>query len=214
MCVQKVAGASPDRWSYGAPAGQRGPPPGRGDNVFVLVSHSHHKTSRLWTLAQDIISEWEQRKKRRVGGGGKTVTLILFYLLVFFHSLCEEANAAGVPGVPDRRAVDGSPCQAHKTHALVPVSCSCCPITFHKSEADRGRPIAADPGRCAAESCGEADRGCAGVRDPCGNRGACRLQASGNSTGGRAFSVPQILEQSVEVVRALSDQDPWRYRPL
>ena len=25
-----------------------------GDDVFVLVSRSHHKTSRLWTLAQDI----------------------------------------------------------------------------------------------------------------------------------------------------------------
>ena len=62
--------------------------PGRGDNVFVLVPHSHHKTSRLWTLAQDIISEREQRKKRRVGGGApcesrKTVTLMLFYLLLF-----------------------------------------------------------------------------------------------------------------------------------
>ena len=38
-------------------------------HVFVLVSPSHHKTSRLWTLAQDIILEWEQRKKRRFGGG-------------------------------------------------------------------------------------------------------------------------------------------------
>ena len=38
-------------------------------HVFVLASHSHHKTSRLWTLAQDIILEWEQRKKRRFGGG-------------------------------------------------------------------------------------------------------------------------------------------------
>ena len=38
-------------------------------HVFVLASHSHHKTSRLWTLAQDIILEWEQREKRRVGGG-------------------------------------------------------------------------------------------------------------------------------------------------
>ena len=44
-------------------------PPGRGDSVSVLVSPSHHKTSRLWTLAQDIILEWEQRKKRRFGGG-------------------------------------------------------------------------------------------------------------------------------------------------
>ena len=44
-------------------------PPGRGDSVSVLVSPSHQKTSRLWTLAQDIILEWEQRKKRRFGGG-------------------------------------------------------------------------------------------------------------------------------------------------
>ena len=44
-------------------------PPCRGDSVSVFVSPSHHKTSRLWTLAQDIILEWEQRKKRRVGGG-------------------------------------------------------------------------------------------------------------------------------------------------
>ena len=58
MCVQKVAGASPDRmerqWVKLAP-------PGRGGNAFVLVSHSHDKTSRLrvgtkrcWTLAEDI----------------------------------------------------------------------------------------------------------------------------------------------------------------
>ena len=38
-------------------------------HVFVLALHSHHKTSHLWTLAQDIILEWEQRKKRRFGGG-------------------------------------------------------------------------------------------------------------------------------------------------
>ena len=31
----------------------------------------------------------------------------------------------------------------------------------------------------------EADRGCASAKDPGGNRGACRLQASGDSTGGR-----------------------------
>ena len=60
--------------------------------MFVSVSHSYDKTSRLWTLAQDIILEWEQRKKRRVGGGAprefrKTVTLILFYVWVFLYSL-------------------------------------------------------------------------------------------------------------------------------
>ena len=69
VCEQKVARASPDRWGHGTPTGPRG-------NAFVLVSHSHDKTSRLcvetkrcWTLAEDIILEWEQRKKRRVGGG-------------------------------------------------------------------------------------------------------------------------------------------------
>ena len=36
MCVQKVAGASLDRWGHGAPAGQRGAP-GRGDSVSVFV---------------------------------------------------------------------------------------------------------------------------------------------------------------------------------
>ena len=50
--------------------------PGRGGNVFVSVLHSHDKTSRLcvetrrcWTLAEDLLSEWEERKKRRAGGG-------------------------------------------------------------------------------------------------------------------------------------------------
>ena len=56
------------------------------------MSPSYHKTSRLWTLAQDIIIEWEQRKKRRVGEGTpcksrKTVTLILFYVWVFLYFL-------------------------------------------------------------------------------------------------------------------------------
>ena len=36
---------------------------------YVLASHSHHKTSLLWTLAQDIVLEWELRKKSFVGGG-------------------------------------------------------------------------------------------------------------------------------------------------
>ena len=56
---QPIAGLSPESsWV-------KEDPPGRGDNVFVLVSHSHHKTSRLcvetkmcWTLAEDFISEW------------------------------------------------------------------------------------------------------------------------------------------------------------
>ena len=60
--------------------------------------------------------------------------------------------------------------------------------------ADRGRPIAADPGRCTAESCGEADRGCASVKDPGGNREACRLQASATARVDVHFPVPQIQE--------------------
>ena len=51
-------------------------PPGRGSTIFVSVSHSHHKTSRLcvetkrcWTLAEDSLSEWEELKKSRAGGG-------------------------------------------------------------------------------------------------------------------------------------------------
>ena len=56
-----------------------------GDSVFVLVSHSRHKTSRLWTLAQNFIPEWEQRKKRSVEGGApcesrKTVFCVPFPL--------------------------------------------------------------------------------------------------------------------------------------
>ena len=51
-------------------------PPCGGSTAFVSVSHSHHKTSRLcvetkrcWTLAEDSVSEWEERKKNRAGGG-------------------------------------------------------------------------------------------------------------------------------------------------
>ena len=50
MCVQKVAGASPDRWRQRV----KEDPPGRWDSVSFFVSPSYHKTSRLWTLAQDI----------------------------------------------------------------------------------------------------------------------------------------------------------------
>ena len=38
----------------------------RGDSVSVLVSPSHHKTSRLWTLAQDIILEWGAAQEEEV----------------------------------------------------------------------------------------------------------------------------------------------------
>ena len=87
---QKVAGASPDRMER-----QRVKlaPPSRGGNAFVLVSHSHDKTSRLcvgtkrcWTLAEDIILELEQRKKSRAGGGAscesrKTCVILGVYVV-------------------------------------------------------------------------------------------------------------------------------------
>ena len=68
---QPIASLSPESRQV-----KEDPSPRSRDNVFVSVSHSYDKTSRLcvetkrcWTLAQDIILEWEQRKKRRVGGG-------------------------------------------------------------------------------------------------------------------------------------------------
>ena len=45
--------------------------------MLVSVSHSYDKTSRLWTLAEDIIIEWEQRKKRRVGEGAFCVPCLV-----------------------------------------------------------------------------------------------------------------------------------------
>ena len=38
MCVQKVAGASPDRWGHGAPMRQRGPPWSRGQCLCFCVT--------------------------------------------------------------------------------------------------------------------------------------------------------------------------------
>ena len=88
----------------------------------------------------------------------------------------------------------------------------------HLSSGALGAPDIPDPGATGArvESCWEADRGCASVKDLGGNRGACRLQASGDSTGGRAFSsrlqalgdsthcpVTRILEQIVEVIEVI-----------
>ena len=95
MCVWKVAGVSPDRRGHGALAGQRRTPC-RGDSVSVLVSLSHHKTSRLWTLAQDIILEWEQRKKRRFGGGApceSRKTVFCVPCLVASDSCHDQASA-------------------------------------------------------------------------------------------------------------------------
>ena len=122
MCVQKVAGASSDRWGSGAPTGQIGPSRSRG-NVFVLVSHSHDKTNRLCvgtkrcpTLAEDIILEWEQRKKRRVGGGApcesrKTCVILEVYVVrdsthdqasLQLYEFRNKLTAAGASGAPDR----------------------------------------------------------------------------------------------------------------
>ena len=114
--------------------------------------------------------------------------------------------------------------------------CSSCPMACHKSGADRcgadrGRPCAADPGRCTAcatgaraESCREADGRCASATDPggacCRERSSATLvRASGDSTGGRAqieqivdVPVPQIWEQSVEVIKVILQEQCQRMR--
>ena len=73
MCVQKVAGASPDRMER-----QRVKlaSPGRGamrlflcHTLMIRRADCASGPKRFWTLAEDIILEWEQRKKSRAGGG-------------------------------------------------------------------------------------------------------------------------------------------------
>ena len=84
---------------------------------------------------------------------------------------------------------------------------------FHSLLQSRcGRHQAADPG---------ADRGCASATDQGGNRGrlllvrssATLVQASGDSTGGRAHieqivdvPVPRILEQHVDVIKVIPEE--------
>ena len=51
MCVQKVAGASPDRWRQCV---KEDPFWSVGQCLGFFVPPSCHKTSCLWTLAQDI----------------------------------------------------------------------------------------------------------------------------------------------------------------
>ena len=74
---------------------KEGTPLVEGDSVSVLVSPSHHKTRRLWTLAQDIILEWEQRK-RRFGGGApceSRKTVVCVPCLVASDSCHDQASA-------------------------------------------------------------------------------------------------------------------------
>ena len=71
------------------------PPPRSRDNVFVSVSHSYDKTSRLsvqtkrcWTLAEDLLSEWEERKKSRAGGGAPCESRkIVFCALLLWQAI-------------------------------------------------------------------------------------------------------------------------------
>ena len=114
----------------------------------------------------------EQRKKRRVGGGApcesrKTVTLILFYVFVFLYSLV------------NRRTL-----QVLLVHLIdVLWTASLVNLARHTLLFRCRVPVVQRP-----ITSREADRGCASAKDPGGNRGGCRLQASGDSTGGRAFS--------------------------
>ena len=52
MCVQKVAGASPDRWRQCV----KEDPPGRWDSVSFFVSTSYHKTTFHNVSLADIVS--------------------------------------------------------------------------------------------------------------------------------------------------------------
>ena len=62
-----VAGASPDRWGHGAPAGQRRTPL---VEVTVSLFLCHPPITRPAACGRSRrVLEWEQRKKRRFGGG-------------------------------------------------------------------------------------------------------------------------------------------------
>ena len=108
--------------------------------------------------------------------------------------------------------------KSRKTHALIlTVSCSCCPGTGHKPGADLEHNSLTVMQAVSVRW--PADPGCARVEDPGGVRlQRCRLQASGDSTGGRAFSgttdpgaeslrcsglLSQIQEQIVEVIKVI-----------
>ena len=53
VCVQKVAGASPDRWDHGAPTGQRGPPVEAIMCLFTLPSQDQ-PLEHKWTLPSSM----------------------------------------------------------------------------------------------------------------------------------------------------------------
>ena len=99
-----------------------------------LLSHSHHKTSRA-RVETESKKRWlgsgapsESRKTHaRVYFTGcvflqflDSISWVVFFLwfldsvswVVFFLFVlpCQQANAAGALGAPERRAVDGSPC--------------------------------------------------------------------------------------------------------
>ena len=57
MCVQKVAGASPDRWDHGAPTGQRGPLVEGIMCLFTLPSRPAACASRS-TLPSSMTTRW------------------------------------------------------------------------------------------------------------------------------------------------------------
>ena len=74
-------------------------------SLFFFVSPSHQKTSRLWTLAQDITVEWEQRKKRSVGGGApceSRKTVVCVPCAVASDSCHDQASAWLLGDVAER----------------------------------------------------------------------------------------------------------------
>ena len=99
---------------------------------------------------------------------------------------CEQANAAGAPGVPDRRAVDGSRCKSRKTHAR----CSGVVFLLSKNLSQVGKQIVAVP----------VPKILVGIVVPV----AYRRQATARVDV--HFPVPQIQEQNVEVSKEIPQE--------
>ena len=92
VCVQKVAGASPDRWGHGATAGQRGPPWSRGQCLCSCVTLPITRPaacgrSRRSSSSSGSSSRRVGLEEARLVNLAKTVTLILFNLF-FYSSRC------------------------------------------------------------------------------------------------------------------------------
>ena len=122
------------------------------DNVFVSFSHSYDKTSRLcvetkrcWTLAEDLLSEWEERKKSRAGGGApcESRKIVLCALLLWQAIPVTIRLQRGCWATSGRR---------RSRRALqVCVSCTCCSCcVWHRYMSHRDKIVDVTVGRSIA----------------------------------------------------------------